>query len=79
MPATYLEERDQQKVPANELGSDAGVLHAGARNTTVSEVLLPNSYHVATLDYDKHTIFDGSVDFIESTVAGRDSAQALAP
>jgi len=57
----------------------AQLLHAGARNTTVSEVMLPNSYHVATLDYDKQTIFDGSVEFIESTVAGRDSAQALAP
>jgi len=57
----------------------AKLLHAGARNTTVREVLLPNSYHVATLDHDKQTIFDGSVEFIESIVSGRDSAEAVAP
>lgn len=55
------------------------LLHSGARNTTVREVPLPNSYHVATLDHDKQTIFEGSVEFIESIVAGRDSAEALAP
>lgn len=30
----------------------------------VREVLLENSYHVATLDNDAQTIFDGSLDFV---------------
>jgi len=35
-------------------------------NTTVREIILENSYHVATLDNDAPQIFAGSVDFIES-------------
>jgi len=42
------------------------LLKAGAVNTTVREVMLENSYHVATLDNDAQQIFEGSVDFIES-------------
>jgi carboxylesterase len=42
------------------------LLHAGATATTVREVVLENSYHVATLDNDAPTIFAGSVDFIRS-------------
>jgi carboxylesterase len=30
----------------------------------VTEVLLPDSYHVATLDNDARTIFEGSVEFV---------------
>jgi carboxylesterase len=41
----------------------------GARNTTVREVLLHDSYHVATLDNDAEQIFHGSVEFIEMLVA----------
>jgi carboxylesterase len=41
----------------------ARLLTAGATNTTVREVILENSYHVATLDNDAHTVFDGSVQF----------------
>jgi carboxylesterase len=44
----------------------AQLLKAGAVNTTVREVILDNSYHVATLDNDAPQIFQGSVDFIES-------------
>jgi carboxylesterase len=44
----------------------ATLLKAGATATTVEEILLENSYHVATLDYDAPQIFDGSVQFIES-------------
>jgi carboxylesterase len=44
----------------------AKLLHAGAVGTTVREVILEDSYHVATLDNDAPTIFDGSVEFIES-------------
>jgi carboxylesterase len=45
----------------------------GATATTVREVLLHDSYHVATLDYDAPMIFAGSVDFIRSLI----SADAL--
>lgn len=34
-------------------------------STDTEEVVLPNSYHVATLDHDAQTIVDGSVQFIE--------------
>jgi carboxylesterase len=42
------------------------LLQAGATATTVREVILEDSYHVATLDHDAQTIFDGSVEFIRS-------------
>jgi carboxylesterase len=42
------------------------LLHAGATNTTVEQIWLENSYHVATMDNDAQLIFDGSVDFIRS-------------
>ena len=38
-------------------------LHAAVRSD-VREVLLENSYHVATLDNDAQTIFEGSVEFV---------------
>jgi carboxylesterase len=44
----------------------AELLMGGAVNTTVREVLLEDSYHVATLDNDAPRIFAGSVEFIES-------------
>lgn len=44
------------------------LLHAGAINTTVTEVALDNSYHVATLDNDAPTIFEQSVRFIQDRV-----------
>jgi carboxylesterase len=46
----------------------AALLKKGAVNTTVEEIILENSYHVATLDNDAPTIFEGSVEFIESLV-----------
>jgi carboxylesterase len=42
------------------------LLRSGAINTVVREVVLENSYHVATLDHDAPLIFDGSVEFIRS-------------
>jgi carboxylesterase len=42
----------------------ATLLHAGATATTVREVSLANSYHVATLDHDAEQIFAGSAEFI---------------
>jgi carboxylesterase len=44
----------------------AQLLKARAVNTTVDEVMLEDSYHVATLDNDAPQIFSGSVGFIES-------------
>jgi carboxylesterase len=45
--------------------SSAQVLKSGAVNTTVREVILEDSYHVATMDNDAPTIFDGSLRFVE--------------
>jgi carboxylesterase len=53
--------------------SSAEVLKAGAVHTTVREVILENSYHVATMDNDAPLIFEGSVQFIES-LTGADAA-----
>jgi carboxylesterase len=44
------------------------LLHAGATSTTVTEVPLPNSYHVATLDNDAELIFSRADEFIEQHV-----------
>jgi carboxylesterase len=49
----------------------AELLKAGAVNTTVREILLENSYHVATLDHDAPAIFEGSVEFIASLSGAR--------
>jgi carboxylesterase len=46
----------------------AKLLLTRATGTAVQEVLLENSYHVATLDTDAPAIFDGSVEFIRSVV-----------
>lgn len=42
------------------------LLQAGATSTTVREVILEDSYHVATLDNDAPRIFEGSVEFFRS-------------
>ena len=44
------------------------VLLAGVSSTDVTEVLLPDSYHVATLDNDAPRICSGSVDWIRERV-----------
>ncbi len=44
----------------------AQLLAQHATNTTIREVVLENSYHVATLDNDAPLIFDGSVEFFRS-------------
>jgi carboxylesterase len=49
----------------------ARLLHEGATNTTVREVPLQDSYHVATLDNDAQLIFDSSTEFIRSLAAAR--------
>lgn len=47
----------------------AQLLRAGAVNTSLREVILEESYHVATLDNDAEKIFTGSVEFIRSVTA----------
>ena len=44
----------------------ARLLKTGATSTAVEEILLHNSYHVATLDNDAPLIFDGTVEFIQT-------------
>jgi carboxylesterase len=48
------------------------LLMAGARSTTVHEVILEDSYHVATLDNDAEQIFTGSVAFIREQMSIRE-------
>lgn len=40
------------------------LLHEKVRSTDIHEVVLEDSYHVATLDNDAQTIFDGSLEFV---------------
>jgi carboxylesterase len=42
------------------------LLVAGASATEVTEVILEDSYHVATLDHDAPTIFAGSLEFVRA-------------
>jgi carboxylesterase len=49
----------------------AKLLKAGATSTTVEEIMLDNSYHVATLDNDAPQIFAGSVEFFHTRAAER--------
>lgn len=48
----------------------ARLLQAGATGTTVREVVLEDSYHVATMDNDAPTIFAGSMEFFSSLGSG---------
>lgn len=49
----------------------AQLLKTGAASTDVEEILLEDSYHVATLDNDAEKIFSGSVEFFEQLTAER--------
>jgi carboxylesterase len=42
------------------------LIHSGANGAPVTDLLLANSYHVATLDNDAGTIFEASVSFARS-------------
>jgi carboxylesterase len=57
----------------------AQLLKRGAVHTTVDEVVLEDSYHVATLDNDAPTIFRGSVDFVRSVIATSSGESAGTP
>ena len=54
-------------------------LLAGVGSTDTTEVLLEDSYHVATLDNDAPTIFAGSVDWIRERVAAAENPGAGSP
>lgn len=56
----------------------AQLLKSGATSTTVEEILLAHSYHVATLDNDAPSIFAGSVEFIQSLTASETPASDVA-
>jgi carboxylesterase len=43
---------------------NARIILDGVRSKDVREMVLPNSYHVATLDNDAETIFGASVEFV---------------
>jgi carboxylesterase len=64
-PVLYFHSADDHVVDA----LSAKLLHGGATSTTVTEVSLPNSYHVATVDNDADAIFAGSVEFIHAHAA----------
>ena len=49
------------------------VLLDGVRSTDTTEVVLRDSYHVATLDNDASTIFEGSVEWIRDRVPAREA------
>jgi carboxylesterase len=60
-PLLVFRSRVDHVVPAI---STATIL-AGVSSPERSEVVLENSYHVATLDHDARTIFDGTVEFVD--------------
>jgi carboxylesterase len=49
---------------------NGAALLAALGSGDVTEVVLPDSYHVATLDNDAETIFTGSVTFVQEIVTG---------
>jgi carboxylesterase len=44
---------------------NAAVVLSGVGSTDATEVILPDSFHVATLDHDAPTVFAGSVEFLQ--------------
>jgi carboxylesterase len=56
---------------------NTSTLLARVASTDVEERVLPDSYHVATLDNDASTIFDGSLAFVRRLVPSRVGEQGL--
>ena len=50
--------------------SNASWILANVSSVDLTEVVLPNSYHVATLDHDAEQIFEGSAAFVNRIIAG---------
>lgn len=57
---------------------NARIILGGVRGAA-SEVVLTDSYHVATLDNDAPAIFDGSVEFVQRVLAERAGRPAARP
>ncbi|MFL6095551.1 MAG: alpha/beta hydrolase [Blastococcus sp.] len=57
---------------------NSSVLLDGVSSTDTTEVVLRDSYHVATLDNDAPVIFEGSVDWIRAHVPAQPSAESPA-
>jgi carboxylesterase len=49
--------------------SNAAWILANVSSADLTEVLLPDSYHVATLDNDAEQIFEGSAAFVRRVTA----------
>jgi len=60
----YRSATDHVVEPASAL-----LLHSRIGSADLTEVVLQRSYHVATLDYDAPTIFEGTTNFIERVSA----------
>jgi len=58
--------------------SSSALVLSRIASTDVREVLLENSYHVATLDNDAPAIFEGTVEFIRRLSAARTGASGAA-
>jgi carboxylesterase len=56
--------------------SSSALVLARVSSTDVEEVVLPDSYHVATLDHDAQTIFDGATAFVRRLSGGAEPAPA---
>jgi carboxylesterase len=54
-------------------------LLAGVTSAPVTERLLSDSYHVATLDNDKETIFQGSLEFVRAHALAAGGGEASGP
>jgi carboxylesterase len=50
---------------------NARLVLEGVRSENVTEVVLENSFHVATLDHDAPLIFERSVEFAQEQVGSR--------
>lgn len=55
--------------------SNGAWILANVASKDKTEVILPESYHVATMDNDKQTIFDGSLEFVKRLTATADKKQ----
>ena len=61
-PLRLLRSREDHVVPA----TSSALILAGVKSADVTEVILENSYHVATIDNDAELIFARSDEFIRS-------------
>lgn len=64
-PVLLIRSRVDHVVPA----SNSALILERIGSPDRAEIVLENSYHVATLDYDAELIFDRSVDFIDRVAA----------